>query len=218
MNSTHPLSFTEIPSLSVLVATFPGLRAIFFDMDGTLFNTESHHEKAFLRIGHDHKIRPPFSPETVHELLMGKADYLVFDIVRTWENFPTHWTVDDFVATKNQNLLKILESVDPATFFAPELKILLNTARASGMYLGLVTSSEKVITKRLLEMAGLGDFFDLILTRDDCPQHKPDPWPYRKAQELARLAPHETLIFEDSDVGLRAAISSGSHVIKVEWY
>lgn len=218
MTDIHPISFAKIPTLAELKAGFPGISALFFDMDGTLFNTEPHHSEAFIRIGMEHKVRAPYSPEMIHELLVGKADYLVFDIVRGWEGFPEHWTAEEFVKEKNRNLLKILENTDPATFFAAETFQLLNEARIEGFFLALVTSSEKVVTKRLLEIAGLKDFFDLELTRDDCPNHKPDPWPYNEARRLSGREKHEVVIFEDSHVGLAAATGSGAHVIKVEWH
>jgi beta-phosphoglucomutase len=218
MSEIHPISFKRIPTLAELKAGFPGIKALFFDMDGTLFNTEPHHEKAFIQIGEKHDILPPYSEQMVHDLLMGKADHLVFEIVKSWQGFPQHWSVRDFVEIKNTNLLKILQDVDPKTFFPTQMLELLKQARAQDLFLALVTSSEKVITKRLIEISGLKSFFDLELTRDDCPLHKPDPWPYIKAQKISGYEAHEILIFEDSSVGLAAASASGSHVIKVEWH
>jgi HAD superfamily hydrolase (TIGR01509 family) len=214
--TTLPLH--EIPTFSEISETFPGLKAIFFDMDGTLLNTEAYHTEALAKIGRDHHIQTPYDPETVHRLLMGKADYLVYEIVRTWEGFPKDWTVKDFVDEKTKNLLGFLRGVDPSTYFPPQTLLLLKTAKEKSLYLALVTSSERVVTEELLRMTGVYDLFDLILTRDDCPKHKPDPWPYLKAQELAELTPTECLIFEDSSVGLTAAVGSGSHVVKVEWF
>lgn len=169
-------------------------------------------------IGHQHNIRPPHDPQAVHDLMMGKADYLVFEIVKSWEGFPPEWTVKDFVDEKNKNLLNLLMKVNPDAFFPTETLEMLKTAKAAGLYLALVTSSEKVITEKLLKMAQVYEVFDLILTRDDCPKHKPDPWPYVKAMEISKLSPEECLIFEDSNVGLAAAQASKAHVIKVEWF
>lgn len=218
MSSPHPISFDVVPTLSILQAGWPDLKALFFDMDGTIFNTEVHHEKAFQRIGAEFHIRPPFSPEVVHGLLMGKADYLVYDIVKEWEGFPREWSVKDFVSAKNKYLLEILETVEPGSYFPTEIFKLFKEAKEAGLYLALVTSSEKVITKRLLQLAGISNIFDLELTRDDCPTHKPDPWPYNKALEISGFLPSEVIIFEDSHVGLAAASASGPHVIKVEWF
>ncbi len=216
--TTTPIGFKKIPQLKELQEGFPGLKALFFDMDGTLFNTEEHHAQALFMMADKYKIIPPYSPEMVHELLVGKADHLVFDIIKGWEGMPKHWTTKDFVDEKTQNLIEILKAVDPHSFFPKELLEILKEAKSEKLYLALVTSSEKVITEILLQMTGIYDYFNLILTRDDCPTHKPDPWPYLKAMDVSGFHKGSVLIFEDSHVGLSAAQASGAHVIKVEWF
>jgi beta-phosphoglucomutase len=217
MKST-PIPFKKVPTLDELRAGYPSLKALFFDMDGTLFNTEPVHAEGMFMIAKEFGIRSPFSPEAVHELLVGKADHLVFDIIKDWEGVPKHWMAEDFVREKNVNVLKALKKTDRNSYFEPAVAKLLDEAREANMFVALVTSSEKVVTKELLIITGLDTFFDLVLTRDDCPKHKPDPWPYVKAQEISGFEKYETLIFEDSHVGLEAASLSGAHVIKVEWY
>ena len=216
--TTTPLAFKKIPTLKELQDGFPGLQALFFDMDGTLFNTEEHHAQALFVMAHKYQIKPPHSPEMVHELLVGKADHLVFDIIKDWEGVPKHWSTKDFVDEKTNNLIEILKQIDPHTFFPPEILSVLKEAKKENLYLALVTSSEKVITEILLKMTGIYDYFNLILTRDDCPTHKPDPWPYLKALDVSGIHKSSVLIFEDSHVGLSAAQASGAHVIKVEWF
>jgi HAD superfamily hydrolase (TIGR01509 family) len=213
-----PLSFKTVPTLFELKQGFPALKGLFFDMDGTLFNTESHHAEAMLMIGAKYNIRPPHSAETIHQLMMGKADHLVFEIIKDWEGFPKDWTVTNFVDEKNTNLIKILSQVDPASYFPSETLSLLREAEKAKLYLALVTSSEKIITQELLKISKLTDLFHLILTRDDCLKHKPDPLPYHMALTESGLDKSEVVIFEDSHVGLTAALASGSHVIKVEWF
>jgi HAD superfamily hydrolase (TIGR01509 family) len=212
------MNFTKIPSFSELSAAFPGLRGLFFDMDGSLFDTEGLHTKAFQQIGRDFNIRPPFGPETVHGMLMGKADHLVFEIVKDWEGFPKEWTARDFVAAKNERFFKLLRSGTDLGFLPQMSRTLIDEAREHGLFTALITSSEKIVTIELLKIAGVDKSFDLILTRDDCPKHKPDPWPYVEAMRVAKLDPKEVFIFEDSSVGLEAARVSGAHVGKVEWF
>lgn len=212
------MPFTKVPTLSELKKGYPSVKTLFFDMDGTIFNTESIHADAMFVIAAKYKIRPPHSPEAVHDLMMGKADHLVFELIKDWEGVPKHWTAQDFIDEKNFNVIDLLKKTPLANYFAPEMQTLLNDARAEKMFVALVTSSEKVVTEELLKIAKLDSFFDLVLTRDDCPKHKPDPWPYIKAKEISGFEKFEILIFEDSNVGLEAATSTGSHVIKVEWY
>lgn len=216
--TTTPLAFQKIPLLKDLQGAFPGLQALFFDMDGTLFNTEIHHAQALFMMAEKYKIIPPHSPEMVYELLVGKADHLVFEIIKGWKGMPKHWTSKDFVDEKTNNLIEILKGIDPHSFFPNEILSLLKEAKERNLYLALVTSSEKVITEILLKTAGIYDYFDLILTRDDCPTHKPDPWPYLKALNVSGIPKGSVLIFEDSHVGLSSAQASGAHVIKVEWF
>lgn len=218
MTITQPVTFKKIPTLEVLRASYPGIRAYFFDMDGTLFNTEIFHTQAFLKIGQDNQIIPPHSPDVIHKMLVGKADHLVFEVVKDWKNFPKTWTAQDFVTAKTKNLLMLLENTSSDNYLPQEMRNLLSEIKSEGKTLALVTSSEKSVTLKLLSMAGLENQFDFILTRDDCPEHKPHPWPYLKAQEKAKTEAGACLVFEDSEVGITAARSSGSHVIKAQWY
>ncbi|MGE3611618.1 MAG: HAD family hydrolase [Bacteriovoracaceae bacterium] len=208
----------RFPTTVKLKQSYPEMKAIFFDMDGTLFDTEIYHTKAMLEIAAQYKIQAPYSPDVIHSMLIGKADYLVFEIIKDWPGFPSSWSAQDFVDEKNKHFLKIMEKEDGDNYFAPDLALFLQEARAQNIYLSLVTSSERIVTEKLLGLVGLNSFFDLVLTRDDCPFHKPHPWPYLKAIESAQCLPHEAIIFEDSPIGLEAAKASSAHVIKVEWY
>lgn len=216
--ASHPHQFTRIPTLEELKSGFPGLKGIFFDMDGTLLDSERYHTQAFLKIGKDFGITPPHPPEVVHGLLVGRADHLVYEVVKHWKGFPSEWSASDFVAEKNKNLLGILRSVPRKAFLPDAIVSLLTEIRSVNLKLALVTSSERVVTDELLRMSEITELFHLILTRDECPSHKPDPWPYRKALELTGLSAEEVLIFEDSEVGIIAAQGSGAHVARVDWH
>lgn len=216
--ATHPMIMTSIPTLSVLKAAYPALKALFFDMDGTLLDSERYHTQAFLKIGKDYGIVPPHSPEVIHGLLVGRADHLVYEVVKHWPGFPKEWSARDFVNEKNNNLLSILRNVPPEKFLPVEIVSLLEAAKKENLTIALVTSSERVVTEELLRMGKVRDYFSLVLTRDDCPHHKPHPWPYHKALELTGMSPSEVVIFEDSEVGVTAALGSGAHVMRADWH
>lgn len=218
MMKSRPIPFKNVPLIKRIKNDFPDVKALFFDMDGTLFNTEMIHAEALFKMAKKYQIRPPFDQKTVYELMVGKADHLLFDIIKDWEGVPSHWNHETFVVEKNDHFMDLLNQISSESFFMKDVENLIMEAHTSGLFLGLVTSSEKYITNELLRITGLKNIFHLIITRDDCPRHKPDPWPYIKATEVSGFLNHEILIFEDSKVGLEAATATGSHVIKVEWY
>jgi beta-phosphoglucomutase len=218
MSQTHPMTMKRVPTLNTLKATYPGLKTILFDMDGTLFDTEKYHTLALQSIRTEQKITPPLGPKELHELMMGKADHLLFELIKDWPGFPEHWDVEAFVNEKNRHFLKILGSIAGDQYFSFEIKNLLIESRSEGIKTGLVTSSEKIVTTELLRLAETEHLFSYILTRDDSLRVKPDPWPYLTAMEYFETSPEETLIFEDSHVGLEAAHRSLAHVIKAAWY
>ena len=77
----------------------------------------------------------------------------------------------------------------------------------------MTTASEKNCHE-ILNRFGIYDFFDLVLTKDDILKSKPDPEGFNKAMEYFGVSPKNTVIFEDSDVGIKAAENSGAFYYK----
>lgn len=209
--------FTSIPSLETLLDLNPSTRALLFDMDGTIFHSEPIHALAMQELGKHYKIIPPITPEEVHRLLVGKADHLVFDLIKEWSLFPKDLTLEKFVSEKND----ILVSLIPAhreKMLHPSIELIFQEAKRLNIPMAIVTSSEKVVTYRLVEELQVKDHFDFILTRNDCPLHKPHPWPYLKAVEKFGLKSHEVIVFEDSQVGMEAALAAKCPTVQAAWY
>ena len=82
----------------------------------------------------------------------------------------------------------------------------------------LVTTASKENCMQILERFGLLDMFDLILTQDDITKTKPNPEGFVKAMEYFNAKPEETIIMEDSDIGLEAAKQSGAFYYKTYGY
>jgi beta-phosphoglucomutase len=218
MNSLLISTLSEVPELTDLKTRFINLKSILFDMDGTLFNTEKYHAIALKNLGEELKIRSPLSEKEMFHLMVGKADHLLFDIIKDWPRFPVHLSVEEFIHRKNNHLLNILSQTNSEQYFSEKLRILLTEIKKNNFFIGLVTSSEKIITHELLKSSQITDLFNFILTRDDSLKVKPDPWPYLYTINQSCFTPQETLIFEDSQVGIEAAEKSGANVLKANWY
>ena len=78
----------------------------------------------------------------------------------------------------------------------------------------VVTTASKRNCYDILQQFDLIDLFDLILTHDDIEKSKPDPEGFLKAMKHFDAQPKDTIIFEDSAVGLEAAERSGAFFYK----
>ena len=105
-----------------------------------------------------------------------------------------------------------LDAVRPNT----ALMEILKTMRAAGHDLACVTTGSKQNATEVLEHFGLREWFGLLVTGEDVEKQKPDPEGYCRAMEHFHVTPADTMIFEDSGIGLTAANASGARVFRVE--
>ena len=79
-----------------------------------------------------------------------------------------------------------------------------------------VVTSGSSNSKDILRYFGRLELFDVIFTIDDVKNGKPDPEGFLKAMEYFKVKPENTIIFEDSDVGLVAARKTGASICVVD--
>ena len=67
----------------------------------------------------------------------------------------------------------------------------------------------------MMELSGLNDYIDLIISNEEVKKSKPDPEMYLTAMKKFKVKPEECVILEDNDHGIEAAIASGGNLFKV---
>ena len=82
--------------------------------------------------------------------------------------------------------------------------------------LALATTAGAIAVENVLKAIQLENAFDLILTGNDVKKKKPNPEVFIKCLEHFNIEPYQTVIFEDSDIGLEAANKTGAWIIKIE--
>ena len=91
----------------------------------------------------------------------------------------------------------------------------IKKAKLSGVKTAIASTAQMENLMNVLNYLSLADMFDEIIAGKDVQKGKPNPEIYLKAMDLLDVQPDETLIFEDTEVGLQAAEASGAHYIKV---
>jgi len=97
----------------------------------------------------------------------------------------------------------------------PHNVALLQTARRTGCKVGLATMSRREQAQRVLDILDLSEAFGFVATRDDVERGKPDPEIYQLVARELSVAAGECLVIEDSPAGVKAALSAGMHVVAV---
>ena len=95
----------------------------------------------------------------------------------------------------------------------PGVLALLEALRKEGFGTALVTSSRKHMVEQIFRLLPLEPFFDVVLTAEDTPRHKPEPDPYLLGLERLGGAAEAAVVFEDSDDGARAGLAADLPVI-----
>ncbi len=104
-----------------------------------------------------------------------------------------------------------LEHICDTSEFYPNVREVLEYARAKGMKIAIATMKPIWHTQRLLEVMDIGHLFDMVITRDDMELPKPDPWCVNHIAEKLAVEKSEILYLGDSlsDTGaaLRAEVT-----------
>lgn len=85
-------------------------------------------------------------------------------------------------------------------------------------YIALVTTASRKNCIEILDHHNRLDEFDLIISQEDVKKKKPDPEGFFKAMNHFNIQSDDSIIFEDSDVGVKAATNSGAAVFIVRGY
>jgi HAD superfamily hydrolase (TIGR01509 family) len=185
----------------------PAPKAVVFDLDGLMFNTEELYQlvgaELLRRRGYE------FTQELLDQM-MGRPSSVALQLM-----IDTH----QLKATV-QELLNETDEIFPAILRErlapmPGLVELLAALEARQIPKGIATSSRRSFVDRVLGQFGFQPRFSPILTSEDITHGKPHPEIYLLAARRLGIEPREMLVLEDSQNGCRAALAAGAITVAV---
>lgn len=205
------------------------IRAMLFDLDGTLVKTEWLKSLSYARAVQTLSPKP-VAEQQVQEAfaqVVGRSREEVSSaLVKRFrleqaagarlEEFEARFPWQVLARVRLQAYDELL--VDPQVLRDnqwPHAVELLRAAARSGCRTALASMSACSQVARVLQVVGLRDQFDVVLSREDVEHPKPDPEIYTLAARLLETLPEHCLVIEDSPVGVQAAVAAGMHCVAV---
>ncbi|SFA75831.1 haloacid dehalogenase superfamily, subfamily IA, variant 3 with third motif having DD or ED [Poseidonocella pacifica] len=178
-------------------------RALLFDLDGTMLDTDPIHMAVFT------DMMAPYGIEVDEQFYMRHVHgRLNIDFFR--EFLPDQPDLQGLSEEKEAEFRRRLPRPYPPM---PGLKSFLEARMNEGWRMGVVTNAMRPNAEAMLDAIGERARFEVVVIGEECPRGKPHPDPYRIGAEQLGVKPHRAIAFEDSPSGLRAARSAGCRVI-----
>lgn len=192
------------------MTTLPGIRAVLFDLDGTLVDTapDLGHALNLQRTRHglaplpDDLIRPQASHGARGLLSLG------FGVQPDDAKFPA--MREEFLELYAANICRHSRPFDG-------ILELLAAIETRGLKWGVVTNKPARFTEPLMSLLDLAERATCIVSGDTCPQSKPHPAPMFAAAELCAVAPGNCLYLGDAERDIEAARAAGMPALVAAW-
>jgi HAD superfamily hydrolase (TIGR01509 family) len=184
--------------------TYPQVRAIVFDFDGVVVNSEPLYEAAETALFQRYGIR---IPDEDWKYFKGLSEEKLFTFTK--ERYSITAPISE-LKVQGLELLKaeFAKHLDYMPGFLDFLDVI------DGQYqTGLVTSSSRTLLEWIFRHTPVRNHFSQMIAAEDILQQKPHPEPYLRMAELLQLPPAEMLVIEDSINGVRSAKGAGAFTI-----
>lgn len=187
-------------------------RAVIFDMDGLLLDTETlwHAAETDLFARHGGEFTWDDKMAVIGTSYDFTATYFADRLDLPRERGPA--LVTEMLELMHERVRRAVDARPGAVELVARLRDL------DGVALGLASNSPRYLVDDALATAGMSDVFEVIVTSDDVEHAKPAPDIYLLACARLGVAPAEALALEDSASGIAAAKAAGLTVIGVPQY
>jgi len=184
------------------------IRALIFDFDGLILDTESPLYNSWMEIFEQHGL--VVTQQQWASFLGASADVPeAYDLLEEHLGKPLNRTL-----IHEQRLSRELQLLDSESVL-PGVRELIHEAKEAGLGLAVASSSDRAWVEGLLTKHGLIESFNAVVCAEDVAKTKPAPDLFLKALEHLNIEAHEAIVFEDSEHGAGAAKTAGVFCVAV---
>lgn len=181
-----------------------GIRAIVFDFDGVLANSEPLHLQSYQTVLDELGI--PLGRDEYYSHYLGFDDVTAFRTIAARHG--RQWSDQELARILARKTVVFDDIVSSADVLYPEAEACVRRLSAA-MPVGIASGALRHEITAILQQSGLADCFRFIVAAGETAASKPAPDPYRRAAELHGLRPGQCVAIEDSRWGIESAKTAG---------
>lgn len=179
-------------------------KAVYWDMDGTLIDSEPLHLESLIFGLKSLGIAPP--PD-LHQRVLGVAAMPVYEMLR--DEYGLRLSFEDWIPRKYTHYLENA----PRLLARPGALEIFRELKAGGVAQAVVSNSDRMVVNANMAALGLHEAGMRSIARNDVRNGKPDPEPYLRAAWLTGVDPAESVVMEDSVPGAMAGLAAGMRTV-----
>ena len=183
-------------------------RAVIFDLDGVLVDSEPGYAIALNRVLEREGAEPLTEDES--RGLIGTTVEDTWNAIKEMRSLTKPF--EYYVGIYSPTLIEIFRA---GLELQPGAMDVVQAVRDRGLPLGLATSSRREWVDVKLEVVGVNSMFDAVVTGDEVQKGKPSPEIYLSVARLLDAPPAECLAIEDSPSGVASAVAAGMYTVAV---
>ena len=184
------------------------LKAVIFDVDGTLLDTERIYMQAWKEAAAEQGYVMPDELLRKTRAVDAKVAAQIFE-----EEIGNGFSYQKTRPIRVRIAEEIIERESP--ILKPGVLELLSFLREKGIRLSVASSTKTKTTTEHLQINGIADWFEVIVGGDMITKGKPNPDIFLKAAELLGETPENCIVVEDSPAGIRAGSAAGMKTVLV---
>lgn len=184
------------------------IKAVIFDMDGVIIDSEPFHYKVFKKYIKN-KFDLVISDEEYNKFI-GTTNQHIYETLQN--KYHLVGDINSFIEEYEEECLEyLLAATDERPIQGVD--VLVKNIHNNKIKLALASSSPKNVINIVLNMFNLDQFFDVKVSGQEVEHSKPAPDIFLRAAQLLNVPPAECLVFEDSRNGVVAAKTAGMKCI-----
>lgn len=181
-------------------------KAIIFDMDGVLIDSEKFWKQA------EYEIFTSLGVKVDNEFSELTKSMTTSDVTKFWySKFP--WENIGLDIVEQMVVSRVIDLIETENCHIDGVKPFIEKLKSENYKIGLATNSPSRVIPIVLRKLDILHLFDSVISAEFVEKGKPDPAIYQKAAEKLKTEPNNCIVVEDSYTGMLAAKNAGMTVV-----